>query len=100
MDSSIITIEILRSQILEIHQSIQDVLLEQTVRKSPGRYKLNETRRILTRVSVTCLDATQQTLVVEELSRLFSLAESLKTSFDVLTRTPASSTSAMLGEDE
>ena len=98
--SNLVTIEILRSQILEIHASIQQTLFDQGVRKAPGRYKLNETRQMLTRVSVTCLDVQNQTLVVEELSRLYALAESLKTSFDVLSRSNNHTPAALMDEEE
>lgn len=86
MDKSITIIEILRSQILEIHHSLQQSILDQTARKSSVKFKTNETRKVMVRLSVTCIDGPTQSLHIEELSRLLSLAESLKTSFDVLTR--------------
>jgi hypothetical protein len=100
MDNSIVVIEIIRSQILEIHNSIQEALLGNAVRKSPQKFKINETRRMLTRVSVTCADAPQQTFVIEELSRLLSLAESLRTSFDVLIRSNYPPPPSSLGDEE
>jgi|ERR1044071_2276521 hypothetical protein len=88
MDSNLITmIELLRSQISEIHHSIQQELLAQIVRRTNSKFKLNETRKSMVRINVTCIDQGEQVLVVEELSRILSLADSLKTSFDVLTQT-------------
>jgi hypothetical protein len=95
MDLSIVTLEILRSQILDIHHNIEQALINQTVRKSTAKYKLNETRKTLVRINITCVDSGEQTLVVEELARLYSLAESLRTSLDNLTRPPT----AALAED-
>ena len=86
MDGNLITmIEVLRSQILEIHNALEHSLLSQTVRRTSSRFKLNETRKTMVRINITCLDAESQILAIEELSRILSLANSLKSSFDVLT---------------
>lgn len=79
-------IEVLRSQILEIHTSLEQSLLNQTVRRTSSRFKQDETRKTMVRINVTCIDQANQILVVEELSRILSLATSLKTSFDILTQ--------------
>lgn len=98
--SAIVTLEILRSQILEIHASLQDTLLRQIVRKTPAKFRRDETIKTQTRISVTCIDSSSQQLVIEELSRLYALAESLKSSLDVLTRANGPSQSMSLPEDE
>lgn len=86
MDANLITmIEVLRSQILEIHHALEQSLLSQTVRRTSSKFKSNETRKTMVRINITCVDADDQILVIEELSRIQSLAMSLKTSFDVLT---------------
>ena len=90
MDSTLIMLEILRSQIAELHSDLESNFLRQAVKTrvnvKNNRYKNGETRKVKITINVTCVAPDTQTLVVEELSRLLSLSLSLEKSLDNLSK--------------
>lgn len=86
MDTNCVLLEILRSQIAEIHASLETNFLRQVKSKNRARFRRDETRKVNVVLEVTCIDSGEQRLVVEELSRLLSLSVSIGTSLENIRR--------------